>query len=204
MSTLVLLTRVGLQGVSRLSKVHLSDAVFRYHITLSRERERRGLVAFSACPIVKTHRTFAYLDDRVVQSIVKGFGVSPSRGADDFAVALGVDRASWTAANKRARNERRRAQRLGKGVRGGRFADKQLSGRLDTYVCRDRWVSVCVTLSKPVAPRGPTLEAKPVSKKASYEERLAAFVGSTEVERISTVSVTIQDVSHCPKQRRRM
>eukprot|EP00798_Chlamydomonas_sp_ICE-L_P017727 gene17727-24087_t len=95
---------------------------------------------------------------------------SPSRGSDDFAAALGVDRASWTAANKRAR----RAAETGPGC--ARRTSNYPAGWTPTSAGTDG-VSVCVTLSKPVVPRGPTVEAKPVSKKASYEERLAAFVG---------------------------
>ena len=65
-----------LTGMSKLSKLPLSDTAFKYHIFLSRDRERRGLKSFSACPVIKTHRTFAYLDDRVVHAITSGFRVA--------------------------------------------------------------------------------------------------------------------------------
>jgi hypothetical protein len=113
--------RAGLTGSSRLSKASLSDRLFRLHVELSRDAERRRAQApedarwrlpktFSACPVVTTGRTFAYIDDRVMESLIAGFGLERRHLPRQrlFASMLGVDAASWNAASREARRRRRR------------------------------------------------------------------------------------------------
>jgi hypothetical protein len=152
--------------------VKLSAAVFKFHVVMSRDRERRGLRAWSAAPIVKTHRTFAYLDDRVVEGIVRGFGCHPSRGSQNFAEALGVDPASWKAANRRARAARRRTSTDRRALCGRGTMPR---GWEPTSACTDG-VSICVTLARPLEPRGPDSQKQKKAVKASYEEEVQKFV----------------------------
>ena len=133
--------RLGLTGSSALSKMPLTNAVFRFHIEMS-----RGQRSFSACPVAKTHRHFAYLDDRVVKNLVNGFHVQTSRGTSDFATTLGVDKKSWNAANRRARNKRRRCDNK----RGRCGAGSFPSGWTPTSACTDG-VALCVTLAMPTS-----------------------------------------------------
>jgi hypothetical protein len=121
--------RLGLSGNKRISKMtRLTDAVFKLHIELSRHAEARFdpgepeddkeeprtvAKAFSACPVVKTHRTFAYLDHRVLKGMLSGFQITASKLRKDtpddqmVAEAFGADEASWNAASKHARRMRR-------------------------------------------------------------------------------------------------
>jgi hypothetical protein len=125
--------------------------------------------------VIKTHRTFAYLDDRVVNAITKGFGVTPSKGTASFATALGVDERSWNAANKASRSLKRRHRDASSRHLCGKSSFP--TGWIPTSAGTDG-VSVCVTLTRPVEPSGPVdgLAEKGVAKKATYEERLAQFV----------------------------
>ena len=164
-------TLTGLAGASRLSKATLTVQVFRFHVTMSRYRERRGERAWSAAPVVKTHRTFAYLDDRVVEGIARGFGCRPSRGAQTFAVALGVDRASWNAANKTARRLRRRGVKNRRSLCGSGSMPRDW---VPTSACTDG-VAICVTLARPVEPKGPGEVASKKAVKASYQEEVQRF-----------------------------
>ena len=174
-------TELSLTGMSKLSKLSMSDTAFKYHIFLSRDRERRGLKSFSACPVIKTHRTFSYLDDRVVHAITSGFRVVPSRGTANFATALGVDEQSWNAANKVSRSMRRRHRNTNSRHLCGKSSFP--SGWIPTSAATDG-VSVCVTLARPVEPSGPVpagglaASTAGVAKKktTAYEERLAQFV----------------------------
>lgn len=161
----------GLTGASRLSKATLSARVFRFHVAMSRYRERRGEKAWSATPVVKTHRTFAYLDDRVVEGIARGFGCRPSRGTQSFAVALGVDRASWNTANKTARRLRRRGVKNRRSLCGAGSMPRDWE---PTSACTDG-VAICVTLALPVEPKGPGEKAAKKAVKASYQEEVQRF-----------------------------
>jgi hypothetical protein len=139
---------------------------------------RPGAKPFSACPVVKTHRTFAYLDQRVLDGLIAGFDVPNSwrrrgapEGAAPLAVVLGVDEASWNAASKRARRLRR-TRRKRAYARGGRATPRPRRhdgqrGRADPGVGKfpkGGWavtsastdgVAVCATLARPAASMPP-------------------------------------------------
>lgn len=172
---------------AKLSNVTFGEQAFRLHVMMSRDRElriRRGannLKPFSACPVVKTHRSFAYLDTRVVESLSSGFKVKASRGVEDFATCLGIDRRGWNAANKRARRCRRAKSSKRRAACGAGSFPK---GWTPTSACTDG-VAICVTLSKPKLAEAPSVEAIGKKKKKSdkpaavlYAERVQAFVAS--------------------------
>lgn len=173
--------RLGLGGASRLSKLtKLTDGVFRLHVELSRDAERRRAAApaaawslpraFSALPVVRTGRTFAYVDDRVMEALVRGFGLDERRlpGERLFESMLGVGREDWDSASKAARRRRRRA-RAASGARKRRKPRRRDPGwarRPDpktwtaTSAATDG-VAVCLTLTSPVPPQGPVSGASP-------------------------------------------
>ena len=152
----------GLGKTSRLSKVKVTNESFKLHIEMSREFERRGMKAFSACPMIKTHRTFAYLDERVMRGLMRGFGARSSKGVNvDWRNVLGIDRESWTVASKRSRAAKRK--RSGKGSRrglcGAASYPKQVGVGTTDWVAASAstdGVAICVTLQRPIDPVPPS------------------------------------------------
>ena len=140
--------QLGLQGSKRISKLtKLTAAAFRLHFQLSRGR---GKPTFSACPVVKTHRTFAYLDERMMASRMPKTQSETTPAASAMATLLHLTPAEWTAANKAARRSHRNAakgrpqkKRCGYGSAGWREAD----GWSVTSAATDG-VALCVTLTR--------------------------------------------------------
>ena len=174
--------RLGLRGASRLSKLtKLTDGLFCLHMELSRDAERRRQAtpddprvprAFSALPVVRTGRTFAYVDDRVMEALVRGFGLAERLrpGERLFESMLGVGKEAWDAASKAARRRRRRARVVAKAASGARRRSRRRrrdpgwARRPDprtwtaTSAATDG-VAVCLTLTSPVPPKAPVADA---------------------------------------------
>ena len=178
--------RAGLEGSARLSKIRsLTDARFKLHIELSREAERRleddwaarlldnkkrsgrqeRARSFSACPVAKTHRCFAYIDDRIIESILKRIGTDVSTFSKPkcslFEAALGVDCDSWNQASKAARRARRNSKHSKKkaSLGWGRYPPRDQGWRA-TSASTDG-VAICVTLARPLPKVPPTCTLPP-------------------------------------------
>ena len=133
---------IGLGAGEKLEDVDtLTAGTFRAHVLISRELERRGRRAFSALPVAKTRRSFAYLDARVVDGLLpRSF-----RGTRNLE-GIGLSRDAWNLANRRARAQARRNPRTRKQRRtNGKSiwkADWQASS-----ACTDG-VAVCVVVKR--------------------------------------------------------
>ena len=180
--------RAGLGPTAKLSKAKLTDAMFKMHIEMSRELEQRGLKAYSACPVIKTQRSFAYLDKRVVEGLVSRFGLRPSNGTADWRVTLGIDRASWAAASKKARSAKRQhASDVRRGLCGAPKYPKAIAKQeWSASSASTDGVAICVTLKCSMDPKPPCMDNTSAVKKqqlvaAGYEEVVQNFMRRNEL-----------------------
>lgn len=115
--------RCGLAGNARLDRLStLTSQLFTQHMQLSEEAVGREDTSWYACPIIKTDRTFAYIDERVVRQLLATCGnringltyeerPDEDRDVSLLAWAFGAHRRAWLAANKAARRQHRKAVR---------------------------------------------------------------------------------------------
>ena len=194
--------RCGLAGHSRLDRIEsLTPRLFKLHIELSLEAMERGAKGWSACPVIKTSRTFAFIDDRVLESLLAKSGCKglvggrryEDRPKEDAGLsrlqwAFGVHWRAWEAANKEARNVHRKSR----AASGRARAEKARCGfgkfprDVEIRSIMTDGVALCVTLERLPKVSRATRKAE---EKMKHEERARQFVASLELNtRLAAVS----------------
>ena len=176
--------QLGLTGNARISKLtKLTAAAVRLHFQLSRgrtDKDNNPVPTFSACPVVKTHRAFAYLDERMMATLLPS-SAPPSTNA--MATLLHLTSEAWSAANKAGRRAHRNAKkgrpqkkRCGFGSAGWKAAD----GWTATSATMDG-VSLCVTLTRERCATRQFKEPEEATGDAACTCRIASFAAAEGV-----------------------
>jgi len=193
-----------------VSDVKLTPRVLIAHAELAVRAERRNVHSWAVCPVVKTRRTFAYLDERVLEGLQQKFKlfVPAAQGTLSFLErVLGVHEEAWNAASKRARQQRRRSKKSRRGSRRRRqcgiakFPDgwKLKSASTDG-------VAICAVLSRPKPPRPPQTdnnsegggnEAKPKRASAKVDRQSIELQRFLAVHGVGAVHLIAEDKGRC-------
>lgn len=104
-------------GSSRkLSTLPLNAAVLRFHRDLSVLAKERGGKGWALLPVVRVHRTFAFVDERVLAALLSMAGIkdkAPEAGLSLLEHHFGVHARAWKEASRAVR-KRHRANKRGR------------------------------------------------------------------------------------------
>lgn len=208
--------QAGLTATGRLEKLALRarGSAFLLSLEMCADAERyQWARSWSACPVVGTHRSFAYLDERVMETILKdapmasAFAAAKPEDATDFEWALGITPQQWNAANKVARQKRRRAnrqknrkRRRREHRRGAGYGACKVSHGWRASSASTDGVALTVLFKRPLRSDQQHDEAPAPQKKSTVDAvsraAVGAFLATLPTEQRERVQLVAEDPGH--------
>lgn len=196
---------LGVTGSARVSKMNkLTDAIFKLHIEMSREAEAAGARSWSACPVLKTSRSFAFIDERILEALLRRVGLHKtmrvcSDGSNGqvenlslLETALGLHADAWNAASRLAR-KKRRARRSGRASKRRGGVGKFPKGGWRVTSATTDGIAICAVLQRPKRSRAPGTSPPKEDDARSHEKRLQDFLAALPAEARTSLKLGTED-----------